>query len=395
MAEPALFGAPLGIMAAEQHVAERSLRQAQTEQALAQAAAQPAHARLWNAQASEAEQRAGEQQRTNDILAAMAASQESGGAVDPVQLLHDQGSALIAGGAPTRGRELLKSATDIRRIQGITSLNELKQYREVYEGTKARMELASQFINSITDDASFSRANAGFRAQTGEDLFESGQTYSPELINFTRRQMLSVKSQMDLDLRTREQNLREQGRRDVELHRESIRNYQKWRRDFEDAREKRLAKGGGKPVRDVSPRLVEMAMLSFKDLVPEMTSDTTERYTAAQAIASDAQRLRSQNPGLDPLMAIQQAIRAAQDAGEFVETPKWFSKAKVLRSAGRTPETAMNAPPVDKMNQLQKGKWYKFPGAGVRYWTGEVGLSQTEFLTRDLSEDEQELEGTR
>ena len=117
---------------------------------------------------------------------------------------------------------------------------------------------------------------------------------------------------------------------------------------------------------------------------------------AAFEIASEARRIRRQNPAITPAAAIAQALTSAQAAGD-IQSSSGGGKTKAKFSArGKTPNTALPLPvkPADPSGYVA-GRFYTNGKGLTGLWNGSkilTGAEAARYLSTVNSRDESDEE---
>lgn len=407
-----MFGSPVGTSAAIQD----EYRAAATQEALGRLAMQPVEQRLRTAQAEAAELAILQERRMAELMQQrrMAGTPELAGMVesgatgqagaqmealalggakkstsladqfdDLAVMAADAGMVSKAGDAAKVAALLRSREAAARSSQTSARLNAIKAVRE-------QAELAGQLLGGATDQATWDYNNALYEMYTGAKSPWSNQPYSSELAQAISDQALTAKERADADEKALSREDLDEYRKSRLKQHDAANALRKARNAIAKARERRLAKAGGKEAGTPARTDLRQAENIILKEFPKLEAGDLE--DAAYTISAEAKALRKRNPALDANQALQQAFVAAKKAGDFkTEASGILRRDKTTFSgAGKTPQTPAALPGKDK---LVKGRYYLSPTGAVGQWNGKGFELVGDLLSGDNSDpDEEDLD---
>ena len=246
----------------------------------------------------------------------------------------EEAGKLISEGALTASREAAtKSAQSKERIDA------LKGADDVFSSI-------ATFYDGVTDQASFDKANAIVTATTGMPSPLMGQQYSPRLIQQLKQSQMTARQRALLPYEV------QKAQNQVDSIR-SLMDYRKARLDqYERAlalrteKQDRDSKAGGPNAKDIgSPTETEVVQSGglIRQAYPDLPREDLAHYS--YLIASEARRIRKQNPGISAEEANQQALQEnAAAIQEIVTTEKVLGVEALGAALGRTRTTPRYTP---------------------------------------------------
>lgn len=365
-----MFGGPIGTDAYDQNQREGVKTNALALTSLA-------HARYYNAEAAEKEEKARQEGVMGQLMASGGGAPGGpgaapGGAFSISDRFDFLARTAANSGLVTQAQTLAKTAAELRSKEASTlsaqTTARVNQIKEV----KERSQLMGQLFGGATDEASWNRANALFTFQTGKESPFAGVPYSQELANSIQQQSLEMKERLDLA--------------EKKLSREALADYRGARLSQHDAsnsiaqerlklereREARLAKAGGKgtvgaatteEVREVKRRM-ELANIDTKGI------DAASLNSTAFTVASRARELQKENPALGRAQAIERAFIEAQENGDLATATTGQTEVLGMKFGGKT--QFKRKEPTEKIELPPAAKSALKPGIETTFQNGQV-----------------------
>ena len=372
------FGAPGGLSqnAQIQHTqAQTGLTQVETKLRQGQLAVQPqmlnaemlgamASARLHSAQAGLAETKS----REGDILAKAMAGASTGaspGTSVANEIFSRAITAASMGGGST-AMELMKDALRMSELEQTVRHNDLAAKHQEMTNDRMKIDQAASMLWGATDQKSWLEAADDFERVFKEPASWRKTPFSEYAKQQNINRALTVKQQMDNELKQDAQIAREEASRAREKHAEST--LELMRAKNEQARELAAlkAKGGGKFVREPSKAEVELAKSIITKNFPDMKDP--ELSDAARSVASDAKTVRTNKPGLNPEQATYNAFRERKSDFATTTESHWFGK-----DTKKTEFSSRNTPlPMVSEDKREVEKYYE-QGDKTYQWVEEGG----------------------
>lgn len=379
MPDLGMFGSPIGEVNYSSKLntdADTLLRAAQATAIPGQIQERAALTRLHGAQAGEAELHLEIQRSMQDLLK-RAYGGAPGAPVGPdgrprtqADITDDLSRISYMAGDVKQGADLAGKASLIRMHDASAALSQVRGGVLALTAQQKEVDMLGRLLGDVTDQASWERANNLYAFNTNNPSPWAGVPYSPELVNQLQAAALTRKDQIQTQINSANaKSLRAFRNIRLRQHDDAL-ALQERRLEIAEDREDRLAKtGGGKAV--ASPQtgeIQEAARLIKRDFGK---LDATDTMNAAFSVAAEAKALRRQNPALDAETALQRAYKSARERGDFREiaaTSRWSSPTQRFTGGGRTPETAVAAPPDPAQRVLNR---YYSVGDKVYQWSKE------------------------
>lgn len=328
------WGAPGGIDQAEQAQQRMMLANLSGAHQLGEIAMQPDKARLLGAQAGEAELKLANEQAMQKVMMDLAAKRQGGALAGggapgtPTAAMaslaspnEEIGMALVNSGQFVKGSAFLKDASLIRarEARAADAAQAARMHR--FNADIQQADTFERMIRDVPagDQEGYARANALFAMRYGEQNPLANQPFTQELKDQLASHAVSLKDKakqdaIDFEYASRDE-ARQARREQTKVGNEFRERAQRLREQAEDRRAKAGGKSAGSPTKDQ----MSDAMSLLKKEVPDL--DTKADDTAAIAIASEARLLMQKNRGLSWNEAMNQALGAAKEAGDFETTP--------------------------------------------------------------------------
>lgn len=353
-----LFGSPLGQLAYNQD---------QRVQALT---------KLESAEADLAEQKAQQQRRMTQILqeSELSPTGAVGGGGTPENPLWKIADAAVRAGMPDAYKYAnAASMIDYRRTAG-----ETQQMRRIELGNKVKIEnldLQGRLLAGATNKESLQAALRDYENQTGERtgmLDRDGNLtveYSPELVGRLRAKAISTKDSLLMDLR--KQAIASADR----LRKSREDNYTFWQ-NMEHQQERARAQAAGRAAghgegSGMFPTNAQIGVAA--DYLATKFPNIDEKGPWARVMGieliNEAKRLRSLNPALDSVEALEQGFNNLNKKGVF----------SASKSAGKSDEelnTAIPLPTSGDTKDLVEGQVYT-DGTQQRRWSKQGWVTWT------------------
>ena len=390
----ALYGWAGGQQQADRDSSALALDRMSMAESATKIAAAPAHLRLLNAQAGEAEFKLSREQQMVRLMqdAAMAdkppppppnggqppqppPGQVASGLDAVVDRSMRQLDVLSRGGFPM---EALKGAEHVTQIaahqRAAAASDALIKEREFKQVEKEIDDVGSMLaqvhnLPPAERPAAWDRANAAYKFLYSKPSRYEAVPYSEEVYNLATNERLSAKDRLTLARQKERDRIADDFKR-TELRDKQFRT-SLYKRNVESAIEARnhrtKAVGSDKPDKLPGKEQVSQVMGLIKSQYPGFT-DAEQLRTAAVDIEAAAVRLTKTNPGLNIAQARQQVLTAHADDFKTEMSGGMFGvgghKATTFQGGGSTPETAL---PVGA--KLKEGRYYT-QGGVTKQWKG-------------------------
>lgn len=324
---------------------------------------------------------------------------------DPVNFMSRMGQRYMAAGAPKRGKEFLAASIDAADKMSQMS-------KRAQDEQKSRLETISKAADYMYNALGSAESDNEYRhifneipqdiAQIlGDENVETlrNMEWSPDLQNYLRSRALSTKQQADIAIaegrlfnaETATENARRIGEANTAINEARLREQrlERERKEKETGPKAYTAPTSAQltSVKDklrVSVRALENISWDAKGF-PTDANVANSFDAMAQDIASDAQRILAENPGVQTFAeAVDQAIFEAEANGDFqvieAVTRPWFlpdvpqqpGGYKRQPRPGKSIESPLELPTgseADIARSLKKGYFYDTPIGPLR-WNG-------------------------
>lgn len=395
MPDMGMFGSPIGEINYSSKLntdADTLLRAAQVTAIPGQIQERAALTRLHGAQAGEKELEV-EVRRSMMSLMQQAYGGQPMSPVGPdgqprtqADMLDDLSQLSLRAGDVKGGADLAGKASLIRMHDASAALSQVRGGVLALTAQQKEVDMLGRLLGDVTDQASWERANNLYAFNTNNPSPWAGVPYSPELVNQLKAAALSRKDQIQTQISdVNAKSLRAFRNIRLKQHDRAL-DLTERRTEIAEDREGRLAKtGGGRAV--ASPQtgeIQEAARLIKRDFGKLDAADT---MNAAFSVAAEAKALRRQNPALDAETALQRSYKSARERGDFREiaaASRWSSPTQRFTGGGRTPETAIAAPPDPAQRVLNR---YYSVGDKVYQWSKEGAKTGWRPISGGLSGD--------
>ena len=191
-----MFGAPIGIGAAEDDMRKNVLGAlnagkilGEIEQQPAETRAKEAQARLYTAQAAEKEQEAAATKRMLELISGPSVQGEEG---SPTSKLDAMGNAALAAGKFTLGADLLGKASTMRSQAATAATAEVRQTLMETRTKKLKAEKVGGLAGAVTDQASWDRIRPQLEADGLSDLPPEFSAAAPILTQLNQASMTAA-----------------------------------------------------------------------------------------------------------------------------------------------------------------------------------------------------------
>lgn len=315
-------------------------------------------------------------------------SQQIGSVEDPAARLMSLSNLAFQSGQVKFGAELATKASTIQRQRTQDTASLAAAEKAELDGNLKIANLTRELVKDVTDEASWTRANASFQMLTGQRSPFMGQPYSPELVKGISDSMVKASDKLLADYRQKEHERKKASDRETDQDRDANRSLRAQELQLRKAREARMAKNSGKkekPPGFPSVREVDDA----RGLLKGMALDEDDLDDTATEIAQEARRIRQINPGLTPREAMAKILLEKQQRGDLVPGQK--SKLPFFGTSGKafSPLRPMQNP--GSKDALVPGQYYTTP-RGVAKWNGKAftlaNLPQISVTDPDSAEDD-------
>ncbi len=316
---------------------------------------------------------------TQDAGALFRGVKEDSSSAVPLEVVAD---VMLKGGAITRGTELMKVATNIRRDE---SLNE----RAKFENAKDRVDTVLKTADAVARTIGVAKNESEWRyglAQLRknqvlpeEQLAQlDAMDYDPDVVAYLNEQALTAYQKAQLDL-TASRDATNKRQADARIdNAKNLASIAKARLKLAQEAAERAAKTGksaSAPNQD-EVKAASAAIISqvFNGKPPTTVEAKAALTAGASSVAARTQALLRENKALDYETALNRAIIESQAAGDWeVDEPGkvaafFGADTDVKFGKGKTPDTAMPLPENPK--KLVRGKFY-ITARGKAKWNGK------------------------
>ena len=375
-----LYGSIAGTRQWELDAIAAQQAQAETQRILGQVAMQPAQTKLVSAQADLAQEQVDSQRKMTQLM------QENQGKFGAS--LGEQFNSLaqiaMKAGLVEEATKLSNAGSLIAQREQQTKNAEIEGRLNTLKSVKAEAELTSQLLGNATDEATWKEGNLKFEITTGRPSPYADLPYDADFVRRLNESAIDAKERADIGIKTETQ------KQDAAYKKRRLEQFDAANRlrELELAlkrqAEERLKKaGGGKYVSTPTQPEIDQAGRLIKQVFPNFSSDYL--YNEAFKLSSEANELRAQNKALGSDAALQQALKAAIERGEFKDEAKYKVGPVEIPGFRETvpkgPEMPAEAPPPGaQFPQIPKDKAeYKentpyYSSRGLVRWDAKQGL---------------------
>jgi hypothetical protein len=357
---------------------------------------QMAQANYTNVLANKQQAEIDNQKRLLAAFAQPGKTKPDGTPLTPAEQTFSDADKLRALGMPEQAARVTAEGALIAARDATAKAAQSKQHIDALKSGDDVMTAIGQFYDGVTDQAGFDKANAIVAAVTGVPSPLAGQQYSPGLVKQLKQAQLTARQRELLPYEVQKAQAQADSIR-------SLMDYRRARLSQYDAalrlrQEKadRDAKAGGDKGRDIgNPTETEVVQSGglIRQAYPDLPREDLAHYS--YLVASEARRIRKQNPGISAEEANQRALEENADSiQEIVTTEKVMGSEALGNAFGRTKTTprytpkpalrpapaAAPAPAKDtvipevarKGMKFQEGKLYLLPNGkkGIRKGNG-------------------------
>lgn len=313
-----MFGAPVGQSAAISDMA--TLAQTQGQE-------------IKNAAGMQALQ---EQQRLAQIMQGLS------GKGTPVEMMEEASTAALKAGLPSAGMDMAKGAAELRLRQQQMGHAAAQQRQQDMLTAKTQLTMAERLLGGVTDQASWESANRTFEQLTGEPSPFGRIPYDPATIAQLKSETLSMKDQLDLQIKQQNADTRAAQAEGAASFRDFRRQNMEENTRIRRMQAERQAKAAGSradvgaPTKGELDRAADIVRKAYPQLPDGEIND------AAYAVASRARGVRKSNPGVDADEAFQRAM--SESAREFQTLNENYKIGGITLPFGQTETTHFRAP---------------------------------------------------
>lgn len=313
--------------------------------------------------------------------------------------LEEASLAAVKAGFVDQGSKLATSSAELRLKQAQATHAQAQTLNQQITAAKTQLNIAEQLLGGVQDPESWRTANTLYEQMTGVKSPFGDIPYSPALIDRLRRETLTYKDQLDLQIKQQQADARSASVASANSFRDFRKGILQQEADVRAAHEARLAKATGRVADAGSPTKSELdaAVDHLQGSYPDLPSD--EAVAASYAVAARARVIRKTTPGLDADEALDRAMQDLNKKGQLtllndnykimgVPIPGTSRQRAGFSKAGTSPATPLTQVPPDA-SARKKGAYYSIPGKGTFQWKGN-GWAPAESPAAAGTEDEDE-----
>lgn len=274
-------------------------------------------------------------------------------------------------GLVTRGATLAKDAATLNsRYSAAAASRAVAGLRQIRQ-RKEEAGMLGQVMGDVTDQDSFDRANAAYQMTTNKVSPYAGLPYTPQLVQRVRDAAISAKDQEAQALREADSRSRNAFREARLRQHDEANAISAAARGVQRDQEGRLVKvGGGKPLTISNNDRDAASALIVKDFPEFGTKEmNTERFVAANTVASAAKVLMQKNPALNWQEALAQAY-TTERASFKTETGMFGGRKVKFEGGGKSAQTAIPLP--KSAEDARVGTFYYGPNGAIGRWNGKT-----------------------
>lgn len=305
-----------------------------------------------------------------------------GSLAEPLETVAD---LYMRGGAPEKGMEFLKSASEIRKRENDIENDEVLAKQRKLENIIKGADVVSRYIGGAANQSEWNYGVEQLRAQgimEPEFIEKLGQMeYDPNVSAYFRQQAISAKDQATLEIQAQTQARLEktsavqlaQGERRIALQKAQRDETKRHNLQMEKARGTTTTALGAPKADEIKSVKSALRTSVFKDISGE---DDPAFDAAANYVSSQASYLIKNNKALSWDVAVQRAIMQGQQAGAFDVEPEqnnWFTADKPAKAkfdaAGISPDAPLPMP--KSKAAMKKGRYY-MTARGRAQWNGSA-----------------------
>lgn len=399
-----LFGGFGGSRLAEQD-------QLHAAEAMGRIAMQPAHQRLYEAQAGTAEMKLRQSQRMEQLMQGVDWGQM--GAATPGQPpsmaspYWKMADIAMRSGDFVEARKWGAGASQIM-VREMNAAHARSRTEADYLNIQLKhMGALEGILHGATDQATFDAGNMMYEMQYQKPSPYRGMVYNPELVKSLTDSLISAKDRTHNQIQQSEYTSRADFRDRRGNYMDFMEGHLGIMEDIAAAREARLAKSGaGKPLAaPTKPETDAAQALVMTQMFPNLQGDKSDPAylqtlqtinAGAKDVAANAKALLRDNPALNWNQALQRSLTESIKAGDWqtVAAGGMFKPDRTRFSgSGKTAETAVPLPTGRDIaavrKQLEPGKFYLDPRTHqpIGQWTG-TGFSPLAVPAGDVGADE-------
>lgn len=210
----------------------------------------------------------------------------------------------------------------------------------------------ASYFEGVADQASFDKANGIVSAMTGMPSPLMGQQYSPQLIQTLKQSTMTARQKALLPYEVDKARAQADSQRSlIDYRRSRLAQYDQQLRDRREKADRDAKAGGGKATDIGNPTEVEVVQSGslVRQRYPELPREDLAHYS--YLVASEARRIRKQNPGISAEAANQRALEEQADTiQEIVTVEKVLGSEALGAAVGRTRPVPRYTPRIPAPN---------------------------------------------
>lgn len=378
---PHLFGAPIGMLAQQESLLAAAKGAATIENLLAEAALRPAQAQHYLTEAAKNQFliREGEAKLARDEAFAQNLQQVLNSvAADPnaslENVLTKVALASLGAGFTKEGINAATAAATLGLKAAQESVAKATAAQTLLQSKLEMNKLLGGLMANVKSQQDLDKANALFTTITGLPSPLAGVTYDPKIVEAVHTAAIGAAKQAELDLRRVIRDVEQEYKDQVLQLRQRLVDIENKKLELRRELLEQTARTTGNRQRAPTNAELQAVKRQLRDRFPDIDLGVAE--SAAIDIATEAQRMVRENPGLPFGQAVSRAISDAIRRGDIQHIPGGFLRRS--RSAhvtgGTTPDDPLPMPsPKDvqsgKVNLIE-GRFYVSPHGAVFRWEG-------------------------
>lgn len=312
-------------------------------------------------------------------------------------VLERLGELMISGGAVERGMDYLKAGVDIRDKESQMANRELEGTSKQLNNIISTADIFSRTVGVAKNESEWRYGLAQFRRHPeaveifGEDNLRAVEAmeFDPDVVAYFNEQALSHKDRASLDLQQQGEQRQQQSAQELSQFRRTTARIAEARAQESERHNRVMEKisgtGGSKAptVDQIKTAEAAVANLVFGGRVPASDNEDSLSYAAfksgAQDIASRAQQLVQDIPGLTFSAAVNRATMESLAAGDWEtlkiteESDENSGRGTRFKGLGSTPSTPLAIPTLSNgtpvPGRMKAGSYY-ITSRGVAKWNG-------------------------
>jgi len=276
-------------------------------------------------------------------------------------------------GNVVKAGDMMKAASAAQAHEETARAAIVRQGIDQFKSNAARATAIASTLEGVTDQASWDAANARFEQQFQVTSPYKNLPYDPQFVEQLKSAAMTEYEKANVGIRQADELSKDANRRSQIEHRLAMAEFAAQR----EARARQKAiddkKLAGKDVGSPTPdeRRAAKLLISSEGLA---VGDDLDR--AAFDVAAEARGLRKGNPGMTMDIALQRALKAKRDNGDFTagesgtlgfgKKPPTYAPAQDLPASGKTSDLVVGKNyrnPTGKVMKWTKGGWVPVAGA--------------------------------